>query len=135
MKYDLVIYNAKIVTEEEVFLGYICVSDGKIAAMGSDAPVYGAAEQTALYFSALRKREDLEGMLLLPGAIDTHPHFFEPGAEAREDLEHGTQAAASGGFTTVLDMPNTPEHPVLDLEAFALKQERAERKALIDYAF
>ena len=44
MKYDLVIYNAKIVTEEEVFLGYICVSDGKIAAMGSDAPVYEAAQ-------------------------------------------------------------------------------------------
>lgn len=124
MKYDLVIYNAKIVTEEEVFLGYICVSDGKIAAMGSDAPVYEAAQSL-----------DAKGMLLLPGAIDTHPHFFEPGAEAREDLEHGTQAAASGGFTTILDMPNTPEHPVLDLEAFALKQERAERKALIDYAF
>lgn len=124
MKYDLVIYNAKIVTEEEVFLGYICVSDGKITAMGSDAPVYEAAQSL-----------DAKGMLLLPGAIDTHPHFFEPGAEAREDLEHGTQAAASGGFTTILDMPNTPEHPVLDLEAFALKQERAERKALIDYAF
>ena len=44
MKYDLVIYNAKIVTEEEVFLGYICVSDGKIPAMGSDAPVYEPAQ-------------------------------------------------------------------------------------------
>ena len=57
MKYDLVIYNAKIVTEEEVFLGYICVSDGKIAAMGSDAPVYEAAQSL-----------DAKGMLLLPGA-------------------------------------------------------------------
>ena len=55
MKYDLVIYNAKIVTEEEVFLGYICVSDGKIAAMGSDAPVYEAAQSL-----------DAKGMLLLP---------------------------------------------------------------------
>lgn len=67
MKYDLVIYNAKIVTEEEVFLGYICVSDGKIAAMGSDAPVYEAAQSL-----------DAKGMLLLPGAIDTHPHFLKP---------------------------------------------------------
>lgn len=99
MKYDLVIYNAKIVTEEEVFLGYICVSDGKIAAMGSDAPVYEAAQSL-----------DAKGMLLLPGAIDTHPHFFEPGAEAREDLEHGTQALPQAGlrrYWICLTPPNT----------------------------
>ena len=124
MKYDLLIYNARIVTEDEVFLGYMCVSDGKIAVIGR-----GASDHEAV------RSVDAKGMLLLPGAIDTHPHFFEPGAEEREDLEHGTRAAASGGFTTVLDMPNTPEHPVLDPAAFALKRDRAKQEALIDYAF
>lgn len=124
MKYDLLIYNARIVTEDEVFLGYMCVSDGKIAVIGR-----GTSDHEAV------RSVDAKGMLMLPGAIDTHPHFFEPGAEEREDLEHGTRAAASGGFTTVLDMPNTPEHPVLDPAAFALKRDRARQEALIDYAF
>ena len=89
MKYDLVIYNAKIVTEEEVFLGYICVSDGKIAAMGSDAPVYEAAQSL-----------DAKGMLLLPGAIDTHPHFFEPGAEARESSSLSRMCTSASSAST-----------------------------------
>ena len=66
MKYDLVIYNAKIVTEEEVFLGYICVSDGKIAAMGSDAPVYEAAQSLDAKGMRFREQSILIRIFLSP---------------------------------------------------------------------
>ena len=124
VKCDLIIRNARIVAEDTVFLGYVGIAEGKIVVMGPGEPNCQADQLV-----------DAQAMTMLPGAIDTHPHFFEPGAEEREDLEHGTQAAASGGFTTVLDMPNTPELPVKDPAAFEWKKERAERKALIDYAF
>ena len=124
VKCDLIIRNARIVAEDAVFLGYVGIAEGKIVVMGPGEPSCQADQLV-----------DAQAMTMLPGAIDTHPHFFEPGAEEREDLEHGTQAAASGGFTTVLDMPNTPELPVKDPAAFEWKKERAERKALIDYAF
>lgn len=124
MKCDLIIRNARIVAEDAVFFGYVGIAEGKVVMMGPGEPNCQADQLV-----------DAQGMTMLPGAIDTHPHFFEPGAEEREDLEHGTQAAASGGFTTVLDMPNTPELPVKDPAAFEWKKERAERKSLIDYAF
>lgn len=69
---------------------------------------------------------------MLPGAIDTHPHFFEPGPTTREDIRHGTQAAASGGFTSILDMPNTTP-PVMDECTFSLKQNLMKKNSLLDY--
>lgn len=50
---------------------------------------------------------DVSGKYLLPGCIDTHCHFRDPGATAKEDFTTGTQAAIAGGVTTVFDMPNT----------------------------
>ncbi len=50
---------------------------------------------------------DFSDKLILPGGIDTHVHFREPGNEHKEDFATGTQAAAFGGITCVLDMPNT----------------------------
>jgi len=50
---------------------------------------------------------DLEGKYLLPGFIDIHVHFREPGEEHKETIESGSRAAAMGGFTTVCCMPNT----------------------------
>lgn len=55
---------------------------------------------------------DLEGLDVFPGFIDLHTHLREPGYSGKESVETGTKAAAKGGFTTVLAMPNT--HPVLD---------------------
>ena len=57
-------------------------------------------------------RIDLEGMTVLPGLIDVHVHFREPGQEYKEDIESGSRAAVSGGFTTVVMMPNT--EPAID---------------------
>ena len=51
----------------------------------------------------------MTGLHLIPGVIDMHVHFREPGYTHKEDWETGTQAAAMGGVTTVFEMPNT--HP------------------------
>ena len=54
---------------------------------------------------------DGEGYLLSPGFIDVHVHLREPGFEYKETIKTGTQAAAHGGFTTVMAMPNLNPHP------------------------
>ncbi len=75
---------------------------------------------------------DAAGRHLLPGVIDPHVHFREPGLEYKEDWGTGTAAAACGGVTTVFDMPNT-DPPTGTREALALKQARAREKAVVDY--
>jgi carbamoyl-phosphate synthase / aspartate carbamoyltransferase / dihydroorotase len=71
-------------------------------------------------------------MLTLPGLIDPHVHFRDPGAVHKEDWASGTAAALAGGFTCVLDMPNnTP--PTTDAAALALKQQAAAARARCDF--
>lgn len=50
---------------------------------------------------------DFRGKYLLPGLIEVHGHMREPGLEYKEDIPHGTRAGLAGGYTTILDMPNT----------------------------
>lgn len=69
----------------------------------------------------------------LPGLIDPHVHFREPGATHKEDWESGTAAALAGGFTQVLAMPNT-QPPVLNGADLAAVDQLASRKAHCDYA-
>jgi len=76
--------------------GDVFIDDGKFAA----APAPGAAEV------------DARGLVVCPGFIDIHVHLREPGHGAKETIETGTKAAAAGGFTSVVAMPNT--HPVAD---------------------
>ncbi|MFA5134827.1 MAG: dihydroorotase [Patescibacteria group bacterium] len=70
---------------------------------------------------------------VLPGVIDAHVHFREPGGEHKEDWATGSAAAASGGVTTVLDMPNT-NPPTVDEPSLAIKRERAQQ-SLVNYGF
>jgi dihydroorotase len=63
------------------------------------------------------KTIDAKGKLVLPGLIDIHVHFREPGDEHKETIESGMMAAAKGGFTTVMCMPNTT--PVIDNRSIA----------------
>jgi dihydroorotase-like cyclic amidohydrolase len=72
-------------------------------------------------------------MIKLPGLIDPHVHFREPGATHKEDWDTGTSAALAGGFTMVLAMPNT-RPPIFDAETFDLALNAAQQKALCDYA-
>lgn len=79
----------------------VLIEGGKIAAVGK-----------ALKAPAGAKTIDATGKVVLPGFIDLHVHFREPGFEYKETIETGTAAAVAGGFTTVCCMPNT--NPVND---------------------
>lgn len=74
---------------------------------------------------------DATGLRLLPGAIDVHVHFRDPGFTHKEDWASGTASAAAGGVTTTVDQPNT-EPPTISGATFDEKSERAE-KAHVDF--
>jgi allantoinase len=76
---------------------------------------------------------DLEGALVLPGAIDGHVHFGDPGFTQREDFASGTAAAAAGGVTCVADMPCTSLPPVTNAAALENKLKIIGPKAHVDY--
>ena len=77
---------------------------------------------------------DASGKVVLPGMIDMHVHLRDPGFPERENFESGTRAAAAGGVTTVIDMPNTVPMTVT-LAAFKEKQAIADKKSLVDFGF
>jgi len=74
---------------------------------------------------------DARGRYLLPGAIDVHVHFREPGGSHKETWESGSKSAAAGGVTTVVDQPNTSP-PTVDGDAFEEKSDLAAR-SYVDY--
>lgn len=77
---------------------------------------------------------DAKGQLVLPGGIDPHVHFDTPGYEEREDFAHGTRAAAKGGVTTIIDMPDTSIPTVTTKENLYKKLEAIKDNAYVDYA-
>jgi len=77
---------------------------------------------------------DLQGKLLIPGCIDSHVHFNDPGFTDREDFTTGTTAAAYGGVSTIIDMPCTSVPPVTNSENLNSKLSVIESKAIIDFA-
>ncbi len=84
--------------------GDVLLSDGKIAAIGSEDLHLPSDENLEIL--------DASGLVLAPGLIDTHVHFRDPGYTAKEDIDTGATAAKRGGFTTVVMMANT--NPVID---------------------
>lgn len=78
-------------------------------------------------------RIDLETALVLPGAIDGHVHFNDPGFTHRENFERGTRAAAAGGVTCVVDMPCTSLPPVTSRQSLQRKLTVIEPKARVDF--
>lgn len=94
------------------------IRGGKIAALGGDHQ----SEETI----------DGRGMIVLPGAIDIHVHFRDPGYTHKEDWETGSKAAAAGGVTAVVDQPNTSP-PTVDGPSYRMKLEIAERRSVVDF--
>ncbi len=76
---------------------------------------------------------DVRGKYVIPGVIDAHVHFREPGGEHKEDWLTGSRAAAAGGVTTVLDMPNT-NPPTIDANSLEMKRSLA-AKSLVNFGF
>lgn len=77
---------------------------------------------------------DATGCIVMPGVIDTHVHFREPGLTEKADIETESAAAVAGGVTTFFDMPNTKPQTTT-LEALADKRKRARAKSHVNYAF
>lgn len=77
---------------------------------------------------------DAAGLVALPGLIDMHAHFREPGEEWKEDFLSGSRAALAGGFTLVYDMPNNSPKPTITKEALEEKKKLA-KKALCEVRF
>jgi len=119
MKYDLLIKNGVIVSPSESLQANIAVKNGKIAAIGNEE--FPAGEVV-----------DARGQFVLPGVIDIHVHYREPGMTERDDFYHGSRASAIGGCTTVFDMPNTLP-PVDTAEHFAFKKQCIAGKSFVDY--
>lgn len=100
----------------------LLIQDGKIAAFGAEADAK-VGDNTKII--------DAIGRVVCPGLVDIHVHFREPGQSAKETIETGTKAAALGGFTTVICMPNTS--PSIDSPGtVALIQDKVEKSAAIN---
>jgi dihydroorotase len=100
----------------------ILVIDGKIAAVGEAAELKAHSDT---------ERWNVAGLVVCPGLIDSHVHLREPGQSMKETIATGTQAAARGGFTSVLCMPNTT--PAIDTTGtVALIREKAAREGLVN---
>jgi dihydroorotase len=121
MTADLVIHNGTVVTPDAAFFASVAVKDGRILAVGAADAMPPAAETL-----------DAQGLHVLPGAIDVHVHFRDPGYPHKEDFATGTAAAAFGGVTTVFDMPNTIP-PTGTGEVLAAKHAMAAASAHVDF--
>ena len=95
---NLLVQNAMMVLPDGIVEGDLRVANGRIKTV---APQGGLVPQNG------ENVIDGSGLYLLPGAIDPHVHFRDPGNPEKEDLESGSRAAVAGGITGFLDMPNT----------------------------
>ncbi|MBE0633826.1 allantoinase AllB [Candidatus Bathyarchaeota archaeon] len=122
MTVDIVIKNGLTVLPSGVTQSSIVIDGGKIIGiMNSSEP---KADRVI----------DARGKVVLPGMVDMHVHLRDPGFPERENFESGTRAAAAGGVTTVIDMPNTVPATVT-LKAFKEKRAIADKKSLVDFGF
>jgi dihydroorotase len=120
--FDLVLHHATVVNHDGEGIRDIAVSEGRIAGIGS------------FHKERAGRSLDCTGLHILPGVIDTHVHFREPGAPHKEDLASGGRAAVMGGVTGVFEMPNTAP-PTVTADTLADKVKRASGSMLSDFAF
>ncbi len=118
INFDLVVKNGRIFTPTGQKTIDIWIKDGRIAGLGGPHKA--------------EERIDANGMLVLPGAIDAHVHFRDPGPNYKEDWASGSLSAAAGGVTTVVDQPNT-DPKTLDARSFELKQDLASHRSVVDF--
>lgn len=120
--YDVLVRNGSLVTADGVVQADLAVADGRIVAI---APALAGTSQIEINAS---------GLHLLPGVIDAHVHFNEPGRSEWEGFACGTRALAAGGVTTFFDMPLNAHPPTTDAASFDLKCAAARQSALVDWA-
>jgi len=122
---SILIQNATIVNEGRSFTGDLLIKDEFISAIRSPGQVKTLSGTRSI---------DATGLLLLPGIIDDQVHFREPGLTHKGDIFSETKAAAAGGITSFMDMPNTVPQTVT-IEALNEKFRIASEKSVINYSF
>ena len=120
-----VIIGATIVNEGKTFDGSLVIEDSKIRKIVKENtnPEAGADEVI-----------DASGCFVIPGVIDDHVHFREPGLTEKADIDTESRAAAAGGVTTYFDMPNTVPQTTT-IEALEEKFSIASKKSHVNYSF
>lgn len=117
------IKGGRIVNEGRTFDGSLVVDDEKIVEINTHYPE-----------ASFDRVVDASGCFVLPGVIDDHVHFREPGLTEKADIESESRAAAAGGVTTYFDMPNTNPQTTT-LEALDEKFRLAAAKSHVNYSF
>jgi dihydroorotase len=120
---DAVLYNTKIYIQGNLVEAGLAIDNGKIVKIAKETNLPPASTKM-----------NLKGQLILPGLIDCHVHLRDQQLAYKEDFVTGTAAAAAGGVTSVIDMPNNK--PVT-LDSFSLKERMklAEKRVLVNVAF
>ena len=119
------IQGGTLVNEGRLFEGSILIEDSQIAQIYTEPHTPEASYDEVI---------DASGCFVLPGIIDDHVHFREPGLTAKADIESESRAAAAGGVTTYFDMPNTVPQTTT-LEALEEKFALAAQKSHVNYSF
>jgi dihydroorotase (multifunctional complex type) len=120
---DLVLNNAKAYVDKKIVDCSIAINEAKIFKIGKETTMPNA-----------EKKIDLKNLLVLPGLIDVHVHLRDEGKSYKEDFYTGTAAAAAGGITTVLDMPNNK--PItMSVETVKNRMKKAEKRVLVNVGF
>lgn len=121
----IVFENATIVNEGEQFVGSLVINNGKIAEVlhNNQRPRQGYS-----------KVIDAKGLYLLPGIIDDHVHFREPGLTHKGTIYSESRAAAAGGVTSYMEMPNTVPQTTT-LRALHDKYKIAAKDSAVNYSF
>lgn len=116
----------RLVDADKDVIGWILICDDKISSLGT-----GEFKGDT---SNIEKIIDGSGKILMPGVIDEHVHFREPGFEHKGTIATESRAAAAGGVTSFFDMPNT-NPPTVTAEAWQEKMKIASKSSAINYAF
>lgn len=124
-KQKRLIRNGTVVFPDQLLDVSLLVAEGKVAAiLDKDAQPEDDWKIT-----------DAGGKIIMPGMIDTHNHMADPGPfRFREDWYHGSCSAASGGITTICDMPLPSEPATVNRKSFELKKQTAESRSVVDFA-
>lgn len=120
-KVDLIIRGGEVWTPGGFAETDIAINQGKVAAMGRP-PAFPEANQVI----------DASGKVVIPGLVDTHTHHREPGFTHKEDITTATQAAAAGGVTLSVGMPNV-NPPTTTVERYREVIETSKKKAIVDF--
>ena len=124
-KGNLLVTNASIVLESEILVGDLRIQDGIIHEISTSTKIEAKEGELVV---------DGTGLHLMPGMIDPQVHFRDPGQPEKEDLYSGSVAAASGGITSFLDMPNNVPS-ITDLKGMQGKLDTAASKCITNYGF